>query len=119
MYEVEFAGFKCEAVLDYYDREEYRPRIRLFTKDGEPVATATVNIPSYQCPESDSAFIKNYSENEGMLDALVDARIVLMGEDGPIDVVNSGFVWIPLVQLNREWMDHITPNEYAGMDEVF
>jgi hypothetical protein len=42
---------------------------------GNIIAVATVNIPSEKI-EDDEVIIKNYSENEGMLDALVAAGIV-------------------------------------------
>lgn len=42
---------------------------------GEPIAKATINIPEIEIAE-DEAFIKNWSENEGMLEALVGAGIV-------------------------------------------
>jgi hypothetical protein len=42
---------------------------------GEPIATATVNLVNEDIPDGYAA-IKDYSENEGMLDALVKAGIV-------------------------------------------
>lgn len=42
---------------------------------GEPIAKATVNIPEIEIA-ADEAFIKNWSENEGMLEALIEAGLV-------------------------------------------
>jgi hypothetical protein len=49
--------------------------LQLFDEEG-PVATATVQLNNIRLPR-DMAYIKDYSENEGMLDALIKAGIVL------------------------------------------
>jgi hypothetical protein len=117
---VNFAGYECIPVLDYYDADQQRVCIRLFTREGEPVAVATVNMPKYPDLKlgPDVAFIKDYSENEGLLQALIDAGIVLIDDDGPLDVVPSGFVQIPLVQLNREWTDRFDVYQGESEEEI-
>jgi len=55
---------------------------------------ATVNIPDFPLKPSE-VFIKNYSENEGILEALIEAGIV----SHPIDYVQSNYVIIPYCQL--------------------
>ena len=62
---------------------------------GEPIATATVNIPEMDLKENE-VIIKDYSENEGMLEALVAAGIVV--PTGRF--VDSGFVTCPICILN-------------------
>jgi non-homologous end joining protein Ku len=44
-------------------------------EDGSPVATATICIPEIPI-KSDEVIIKNYSENDGMVVALVRAKII-------------------------------------------
>ena len=44
-------------------------------EDGAPVAMATVNLPDAPL-EPNHVYIKNWSENEGVLAALVEAGIV-------------------------------------------
>lgn len=44
-------------------------------EDGCPIATATVNLPDEQVAP-DETFIKDYSENAGMLEALLKAGII-------------------------------------------
>ena len=62
---------------------------------GDPVvAIATVNIPEIPL-ESDEVIIKDYSENEGMLKALLTAGIVAE----PHRFVGSGFVTMPVCRL--------------------
>ncbi len=59
-------------------------------KTGESVAVATVNLP-HENLEPGQVFIKDYSENHGMLEALEKAGIVkATGE-----TVHSGFAPVP------------------------
>lgn len=44
-------------------------------RDGSPIATATVNLPA-EPVESGRVIVKDYGENEGMLNALVEAGVV-------------------------------------------
>lgn len=60
--------------------------------DGSPIATASVWIPGLQ---GDEIAIKDYSENEGMLAALVASGIVT----DPHRFEPSGFVTIPVCRL--------------------
>jgi hypothetical protein len=63
------------------------------SEDKETVMVATVNIPDAQI-EKDELIIKNYSENEGVLEALQKAGII-----GPIlRNVRTGFVTCPVVK---------------------
>lgn len=58
---------------------------------GEPVATCTVNTDD----DPSLVLIKDYSENEGMLDFLIEEGIVKdTGER-----ISSGYVMIPVVTL--------------------
>lgn len=68
--------------------------LELICPDGEPMTTATVNMPC--CGLNDGEIcIKNYSENEGLLEILEAANIVkATGRKIP-----SGFVEIPVCKL--------------------
>lgn len=61
---------------------------------GEPIATASVNLEDGVVGEGEIA-IKDYSENEGMLEAMVDAGIV----SEPLRMEASGYVEIPVCKL--------------------
>lgn len=67
------------------------------TEDGIPYATASVNLSDVLLEENE-IFIKDYAENEGILNFLVQNNIVKRTEKG----VQSGFVWIPVCILNPE-----------------
>ncbi len=70
---VRFQDWRCTARLQKY--ADGRPAIALVADDGSPVATATVNVPDIQL-DPDEVVIKDWSENQGMLEALIDAGIV-------------------------------------------
>jgi len=57
------------------------------SKNGEPIATATVNMVNEHPLPLDHVLIKNYSENEGMTTALVDSGVV----DEPYRVLDAGY----------------------------
>ena len=73
---VAFAGFSCHLSKEQYSNG--RTALGLFTtEEGHPelVAVASVNLPDEVLAENE-VFIKNYSENKGILDALVKAGAV-------------------------------------------
>ena len=63
-------------------------------EDGSPVAMVTVNLPDEQLND-DEVLIKDYSENEGMYQALVDAKVI----SEAISYVQSGFVEVPKCKI--------------------
>lgn len=76
MNEVYFLGEKC--FIEKLEYDNGRVALRLYTvTEGfkEPMGTATVNIPEAKL-ERDETLIKDWSENKGMLQALIEAGIV-------------------------------------------
>jgi len=72
---VEFLGEICLLTKDHY-LENHRKQLALrIAKTGEPMAVCTVNIVDCDCPD-DEVFIKGYSENIGMEQALIDAGVI-------------------------------------------
>ena len=75
--------------------ENGRPAILLVdANDESPIATASVNLPDINLAEGLIA-IKDYAENEGMLNALMDAGIV----SPPVAYIPTGFVTVPVCRL--------------------
>jgi hypothetical protein len=66
-------------------------------EDGFPVATATINTKE-KLPSKRHIVIKNYSENEGILEALEEAGIVKKTGD----FVAAGFSRCPVAELQLE-----------------
>lgn len=63
-------------------------------EDGCPVMVATINVPEVELAEGE-IIIKNYSENEGVLEFLQENEIV-----GPVKrSIGTGFVSCPVVDL--------------------
>lgn len=93
MTKVNFLGEECSVRTERYANG--RPRISLICEDGSPMAIATVNIPEVEIPES-TAFIKDYSENEGMVQALQEAGVIGI----KLTEVSIGYVNIGLYTLN-------------------
>jgi hypothetical protein len=65
--------------------------------DGMPHSVATVNLPDVLLADNE-VLIKDYSENDGMLNFLTENNIVIPTERG----VQSGHVWVPVAILNPE-----------------
>jgi hypothetical protein len=83
--------------LVFVRRESYpdnSPRIQLYDSfDGTPYATATTKIQENL--EEGEVAVKDWSENEGILDFLVDHGFV----ESPHRYVEQGFVRIPICKL--------------------
>ena len=89
---IQFARWECNVFKRYYDQG--RIALQLTTVTGEPVATATINLPE-QPLAKDEVFIKDWSENEVMYYALHKAGVV-----GTIlDEIPTGFVKAYRVKL--------------------
>ena len=90
-----------------------RTRINLIDdSDNEPYCTATTNLPDVLLLDNE-VFIKDYSENEGVLDFLIKYNIVTPTPNG----VHSGFVWLPVAILNDESVRGDVPNAYCMNEE--
>lgn len=92
---VKFKNWNCIVEKKSY----YNGRIALVLTEestAEPIATATINIDDYimsEGKEKQYTFIKDYSENEGMLEALIHAGIVeFTGILWPIGFVSAALV---------------------------
>lgn len=88
-------GGVYELGLSFGKYSNGQTRIQLIDKeDGLPYATATVAIEDGLIKEGEVA-IKDYSENEGVLDSLIEAGIV----DHPHAFIQSSYVKIPVCKL--------------------
>lgn len=90
MGKVRFLG--CDCTIRNEEYANGGTCLRLVDEDGEDFLTATSWIPGLAAGE---VAVKNYSENEGILDVLVDAGIVLP----PHRHEASGFVRFPVCRL--------------------
>jgi hypothetical protein len=89
---VEFNSTKCNVSIKQITKRN--TEIQLYNElTGEPVATATAGMKDVL--PSEFVYIKDYSENTGILETLVTAGIVSQ----PLNYVNSGYVSIAVCKL--------------------
>lgn len=91
---IKFKGWECLPVFSEYASNKRTAITLVDAADGEPIAKATVNIAEIDVND-DEVVIKDYSENEGMLDALVSAGVI----GKPVRWVNSGHAICPVCKL--------------------
>jgi hypothetical protein len=73
---VSFGGYTCNAYRDRYPEGGATAIYLTDIRDDEPLATATVNVPEANPQLGIGAvLIKDYSENEGIMDALEEAGV--------------------------------------------
>lgn len=91
-----------EVNLCFGEYSNGRLYIGAYNSEEGPMFDATINLPKHNIA-SDEAFIKNYSENEGVLEFLMENDIVLK----VVYYVPSGFVMVPLCKLNMEKINEL------------
>lgn len=90
---IKFLETECDLDLVRYNNSRFA--LQLYTKDGLPFATASVNVPQVALADNE-VIIKDYGENEGICQALVEAGVIeLTGR-----AVKTGFVQMPIGLLN-------------------
>lgn len=90
---IKFKKWNCRLEKGIYNNG--RTALELINvKNDEPVLCATVNVPEIDI-EKDEVVIKNYSENQGVLDVLVKAKII----SEPIRFITTGLTSSPICKL--------------------
>lgn len=90
---VELTNTTCEVFKGQYTNN--RTALILYEREsGEEYAIASTNLPDENI-DPKYTFIKDYGENEGILDALIAGGIV----GKPISKTQSGWVEIPLCEV--------------------
>ena len=86
---------KCNDAQLRWDRyRNKRPCLSFVDGNGSALITCSVNMPAHEL-EGDEICIKDYSENEGTVQALINLGII----SRPIRYIGSGFVDIPVCRL--------------------
>lgn len=94
MNNVQFMSWDCLVIRSSYNDNDRLALQLVDATDGSPVARATINLPHVHLND-DEVIIKDYSENSGMLRALVDGKIV----SEPLRHVESGFITAPVCRV--------------------
>lgn len=93
---VKFRDWVCDVQVLRYPNG--RPALVLSDAEtGEPIARATVNLPD-EAQKPNHVFVKNCDENEGIMQALVEARIITPAHR----IVSSGFITVGECRLVQE-----------------
>lgn len=92
--EVKFKDWNCIVVLDKYTSNDRTAILLLEKETGDNIAVASINLPKYDLKD-DEVIIKNYSENEGILEVLIEAKII----SEPSVMIQTGFVKCPVCKL--------------------
>ena len=96
---IKFKNWNCTLVASYYSNE--KRKAMMLVENGEIVAVATVNMPDYPC-EKDQVYVKNYSENRGILQTLINNKIVF---PNLVNELGGRFVNIPLMRLTPKALE--------------
>lgn len=94
MKEMKFKSYDCVVKKTKYMNNGNLALMLLNKENGEMVALITVNGNDKFPP--DTALVKDYSENEGMLEAITEAGLV----EEVIGYAPLGFVIAPIVKFN-------------------
>ena len=92
---IKFKSFNCEIQIEKYKRGG-NVIVLVDTQDGSAVAFATVHVHGLGPNE---VAIKNYSENDGIYDVLIQAKVIKpMHRE-----VEQGFVMLPVCMLKKNY----------------
>jgi hypothetical protein len=96
-----FHGWKCAVSKSTYANGD-RVALSVYDADDmEPICTASVNLPDFKSAGLDAGthvLIKDWSENDGILDALVEAGFI----EPPTRQVGTGYVFADYCKLKLE-----------------
>lgn len=93
MADIKFKKWDCRLEKGVYNNGRIALEL-VNVKNDEPVLVATVNVPEVDI-EKDEVVIKNYSENEGILEVMVKAKII----SEPIRFITTGHTSSPICKL--------------------
>lgn len=106
--QVTFNDTLCDVYFEKYSNND-RNAITLFdAHTQEPFMTASTNINGLYVKDTE-VLIKNYSENEGILDVLTQAKIVL-----PLELVLPGVMKCLLLKPEQDSMEKELDKDYLN-----
>jgi len=98
-----FKQWNCRVIVSKYLKGGF-PAIYLVDADNEePIATATVNLIEYGIePEPNHCYLKDYSENRGIVEILAGAGAVI-----PIQQIRLGNLTATLCKLSPQLIEQL------------
>lgn len=96
----EWHGYKGTLRTGIYPMPANNPYVEFVSDDGEPIAVVSVNT-AYKIHQPDLLYVKNWSENKGILEAMIEHGYL----SKPIHGIESGFVTMWLCRVVAEKSD--------------
>ena len=90
---VKFLGQQCNVEFGNYSNGRVAIGL-VISGTGEPMTVASINLPFVEMASNEVA-VKNYSENEGILELLIAANII----STPVRFTQSGFIQAPICKI--------------------
>jgi len=90
---ITFGKYGCRVVFAKYNNN----RTAILLEDSIDLSTvvvATINIPEHPL-DVDEVIIKDYSENSGILDCLIQNKVI----SEPVRFIQTGYVTVPVCKL--------------------
>lgn len=113
---IKFRDYKCKVVYSRYANNK-RLAIALYDEeDYQPVATCTTNV-SDEPLEYNEVIIKNWSENEGILNLLIDNNIIYPSHR----TIQLGYVeaYVCYIKDNMVMLDNLlNKKQYVELSEI-
>lgn len=100
--QVKFNGFDCNVKFSIYTNNN-ATGILLVDDDEDLVTVASVNVDEEEILPDEVA-IKDYSENKGIVDVLVDAGVI---DKDSVRFIPSLFVIVPVFKLSDEAFEEV------------
>ena len=99
---VKFKEWNCITQGAYYSNGNKAIKL-VDAEDGDLITTATVNMVEEKI-DNDTVFIKDYAENSGMTETLINADII---KASIINSVKTGYVTVESFKLTKKALNHL------------
>ena len=94
---IQFKSWNCKVIATHYAHDMSKAIHLIDANTHEPITKATVHVDHDAISDSVIA-IKDYSENEGMVDTLVNVGII---HPEPVATITTNHVSIPMHELTE------------------
>lgn len=101
MRKMDYEQYKAVVMRSKYMNNDNLALMLIDEEDGSPIATITVNTED-KLPEG-FGYVKNYSENAGIMEALQEEGLV----KEVLGYKQLGWVTVPLVEFDLEGVDEL------------
>ena len=98
-----FKQWNCRVIVSKYLKGGFPAIYLVDANNGEQIAKAPVNLIDYGIePEPNHCYLKDYSENQGIVEILAGARVVI-----PIQQIRFGNLTATLCKLSPQLIEQL------------